>query len=514
MDATSDSVFDSWLDRDPVAFHARFRPNACAAIELATRARHSYAQVDARIARATGWLKAQGVGQGDRVGYLGRNGLNQLSIMFGARRLGAIFCPLNWRLAGPEVAVIVDDAQAKLLIADAEFADAAKAGAQGLATTLYELDAGGANLAAAIDAAAPAEAISVPPSAPFIILYTSGTTGRPKGAVITRANAWFSAVNFSSIGHVNKTSVMLCDAPMFHTVGLIAVTQTCLQSGGTVVFSERFLPETTLAALNDEALGVTHYFGVPQITQMLREHPAYTPRAFARLTGLFSGGAPLPPSQLEAFLADGVNLANGYGMTEVGTVLCMPLDTDLIRARPHSAGLPAAAVQIRIVKQDGTDAAVGESGEMWLKGPAVMPGYWNRPDENAKAFTGGWFRTGDAASVDAGGYYTLLDRWKDMYITGGENVYPAEVEAVLLRLSGVAEAAVIGVPDPKWGECGIAYVVAEAGADLTGPDLAAACGPHLARYKLPKDVRLVDALPRTASGKVKKDVLRQMAAEG
>lgn len=512
MTAQGDGDIPSWLDRDPIAYHAAVRPKQLACIELKSDRRLTYTDLDAHVGRAAGWLTARiGAAQGQRVAFLGRNTVEQLAILFACHRIGAIFQPLNWRLSGPELKVLIEDAEPALVIFDEEFAPAALEAMAGNASAQpFTLDADGGNLRREIEAAAPAPAAPAEPNEPFILLYTSGTTGRPKGAIVTRLNAFFAAFNFRSVGQVESGSVMLCDAPMFHTVGLMAVTCTAMQVGATVAISDRFLPGPTLARLSDPDLGVTHYFAVPQIAQMLRDHPDYPTSDLTRLTALFTGGAPMPPSLIGQFLDDGVTLANGYGMTEAGTVLCMPFDHEIIRARIDWSGLAAPATQLRIVRQDGTDAEPGEPGEIWLKGPGVMPGYWNRPDENARCFVDGWFRSGDAGLRDDQGYYRLIDRWKDMYITGGENVYPAEVEAVLAALPGVTEVAVVGVADERWGECGWAFVVGD--ADLTSADIIACCDGKLARYKLPKEVRFVEALPRTASGKVQKDVLRKMAA--
>jgi len=507
-----DSAFSGWLDCDPIAYHARGRPDATAVIEVSTGERHSYAAMDERVAKTTGWLAARGVRCGDRIAYLGRSGAWQIAVLFAARRIGAIFAPINWRLSGPEVAVIAADAKPALFIADVEFAGAAMEALADLpGVSLFVLEPRAANLAAGAACAKPAPAVAADPAAPFILLYTSGTTGKPKGVIITRQGAFFAGFNFAAVGQVTPNSVMLCDAPLFHTVGLMAVCQTALQTGAAAALTDRFLPDVTLKAISDPSLAVTHYFAVPQIAQMLRDHPDYATSDLSRLTALFTGGAPMPPSLIEAFLDDGVTLANGYGMTETGTALCMPLDPALIRQRLTASGLPAPAIQLRIVTAEGLDAPIGQSGEIWMKGPGVTPGYWMRPDENAKAFVDGWLRTGDAGMVDAGGYYTLLDRWKDMYITGGENVYPAEVEAVFQRLPGVSEVAVIGVPDPRWGEAGLAFIVVESGSAPDPEDLIAACRTHLAGYKRPRAVRFIEALPRTASGKVKKDILRQLA---
>lgn len=512
MQDVSAGHFAGWLDRDPVAYHAGARPDRVACIELLTGERLTYRDLDERVGRTAGWLTRQVSSPlGRRIAYIGRSSINQLAVMFACHRLGAIFQPLNWRLTGAELAQLIEDGTPSLALYDTEFSQAAREALSDSSARGLELTHGGADFAREVAACEPAACASVDPDAPFVILYTSGTTGRPKGAVITRTNAFFGAFNFMSVGQVSAASAMLCDAPMFHTVGLMAVARTAMQAGAAMLIADRLIPERTLSCISDPAMGVTHYFAVPQIAQMLRDHPDYARSDLTRLTGLFTGGAPMPPSLTKAYLDDGVKISNGYGMTEAGTVMHMPLDIDICQRRLEWAGLPAPASRLRIVRADGTDAAPGETGEIWLKGPGVMPGYWNRPDENAKSFVDGWFRSGDAGLRDAEGYVRLVDRWKDMYITGGENVYPAEVEAVLAAVPGVTEVAVVGVADARWGESGWAFVVADPAAGLSAAAVAAGCDGKLARYKLPKEVRFLDALPRTASGKVRKDALRAMA---
>ncbi len=509
-----DSAQDSgWLRRDSISYHAAARPEKLAVIEFSSGARLGYGALDARIRKAAGWLTGVlGNPFGERVAYLGRNSLDQLCVIFGCHRVGAIIQPLNWRLSGPELAVLLEDATPALLIYEQEFEEAALAAlALWPVPKVVRVSEGGRELSDAIEAAAPVGAVAVPDDDPFILLYTSGTTGKPKGATITRLNAFYGGVNFAAVGQVTADSVMLCDAPMFHTVGLMAVTGTAMLQGATLAISDRFLPGPTLQRLSDKTLGVTHYFSVPQIAQMLREHPDYPASDLTGLTALFTGGAPMPPALLQQFLDDGVVVANGYGMTEVGTVMHMPLDRQIAAGRLEWTGLPGPCVTVRIVRPDGTQAEANEAGELWIKGPGVMPRYWNRPEETAKSFVDGWFRSGDAGLRDEQGFFRLIDRWKDMYITGGENVYPAEIEAVLAAVPGVAEVAVVGYPDPRWGESGCAFVVTTGALGETA--LLTACEGRLARYKHPRRVRFVTTLPRTGSGKVQKDVLRRLLAE-
>jgi fatty-acyl-CoA synthase len=296
---------------------------------------------------------------------------------------------------------------------------------------------------------------------------------------------------------------------MFHTVGLIAVAWTTLQKGAKFAISDRFIPALTIERLLDEDLGATHYFGVPQIARMLLDEPSYKPRALNRLTGFFLGGAPSPLDLIERMVCDGIRVANGFGMSETGTISHVPRILDVIRANHGSCGKPAPAMQVKIMDTEGNERPDGVAGELCMRGPAVTPGYWRRPEATETAFFGDWFRSGDIGVKDAEtGFIAVLDRSKDMYISGGENVYPAEVESALLRLAGVHDVAVVGVPDPRWGEVGCAYIVLRPNTLLEAEQVILACAERLAPYKRPKHVRFIDAIPRNAAGKAQKAVLR------
>jgi fatty-acyl-CoA synthase len=502
-----------FLSEEPTRYHALCRPDKLACVELSTGTRLTYGELDARIESCAAQLRKLPDGAvGERVAFVGRNGIDLVVLSMACHRAGAVFVPLNWRLTGAELKVLVAGCTPRLLIYDAEFARAALEAADGAAgPTVSER-----TLAAVFDrgttAATPPARID--PTAPCTLLYTSGTTGRPKAAIITRAGAFFSSLNFIFVGELGPDCTLLSDAPMFHTVGLFATVRTALTVGATLVISDRFAPEVTLRAMSDPALDITHYFGVPQIALALRNDPGYASADLSRLRAIFVGGAPPSRTLIEDFLADGVKLVNGYGLSEVGTVMHMPLDAAALAARPGSVGFPGPLVETRIVRLDGAEAEADEVGELWLRGPSVTPGYWKDPQATAAAFQDGWYRTGDLARRDAGGFHWLVDRLKDMYISGGENVYPAEVENVLWELAGVADVAVLGVPHEVWGETGVAFIVARDGATLSETDVRAFCNDRLARYKHPTEVRFVEAIPRTASGKIQRHLLRDLHRHG
>jgi fatty-acyl-CoA synthase len=348
-------------------------------------------------------------------------------------------------------------------------------------------------------------------TSPCIILYTSGTTGRAKGVVITRENALYSSLNFAAVAQVRPDSVLLCDSPMFHTVGLVAITRTALHQGACVAISDRFVPATTLQRLTDPGLGVTHYFVVPQMVEALIRETPFERADLSRMTALFSGGGPLSPELVKTCLKAGVILINGYGMSEAGSCIHMPLDRDFIAANVHTVGFKAPYLDVRLAGADGEPVKPGEVGEIWMRGPSVSPGYWNQPEATAASRSGDWFRSGDLALQQADGAYVIVDRLKDMYISGGENVYPAEVEAALRQIEGVVDVSVIGVPDARWGEVGCAFIQLRDGAGGADAEAAirSALSGKLARYKLPAHLRFVDAIPRTGSGKARKNLLRE-----
>ncbi len=485
---------------DPVRTHAAAMPRRIAVGCAETGQAWTWAEFDAAIDRAAVWLAGRlGAGSGARVATLAKNHPNMLILQFACERAGAIFVPYNWRLAQAEIAALMADAQPALIFRDADFA-VPDAGAEVL--PLADLEALGEAGARAPEGARRGwdEAMT--------LLYTSGTSGRPKGVIITCANAFWGPINFTLGSMVSYESVFLCDMPLFHTAGLFAAARVPIVAGGTVWVSSGFVPDRTIARIADPALGITHYFSVPQMATVLWQHADFAPDKFHSLKMYVTGGAPNPKAQVERFAHAGIRFSDGFGMSETGSNFAMPVhDVDRLIAKAGSCGLPLMAVQTRIVDEDGNDVVQGETGELWLKGPSITPGYWNQPDLTAKAFHDGWFKTGDAACQDADGFFYLVDRKKDMYISGGENVYPAEVEAAIAELDDIAEAAVIGVPSERWGEVGRAFIVLKPAASLSGDDIIAHCAGRLAKFKVPASVVITDAIPRTASGKVQKHLL-------
>jgi fatty-acyl-CoA synthase len=494
---------------DWIAHFSRRTPDKTALIDLASERRFSYAKLDARISRLATHLRDQlKIARGDRVAVLALNTTDTLEVQFACGRIGAVFLPLNTRLTVPELQFIVGDAWPSLMVHDGDLAETALTVAKLCNVSSALLLGPGGSYEAAIAGAKPldkSEAVTLDDIS--TIMYTSGTTGLPKGAVITHGMTFWNCVNLGGPAYISPSSVLLTVLPLFHTGGLNCYTNPVLHAGGTVFIMRAFDPALALELISDPSRRINVFFGVPAIYQFMAQHPSFASSDFSRLVIGGVGGAPMPVPLLKVWEARGVALQQGYGMTETSPSV-MVLDKEDAARKAGSSGKPVLHTEVRIVRPDGGDADVGELGELWVKGPNVTPGYWNRPDANASSFTDGWLHTGDATRVDEDGFYYIVDRWKDMYISGGENVYPAEVENVLHQLSAIAEAAVIGIPNEQWGEVGMAIVALKPGYTLAAAEIHAHCQANLARFKCPRLIEFVDVLPRNATGKIHKPTLR------
>ncbi|MEY4508859.1 MAG: hypothetical protein RLZZ450_981 [Pseudomonadota bacterium] len=483
---------------DNVALHARLAPERLAAVDLASDLRWSYAALDRDVARCVTVLSLRGCKPGDRVVAIAKNHVLQLILHLACARLGAVYTPLNVRLSGHELSVLVERARPRITIGD-----------ERLERRVHE-DLVLTELLAALPHAAPARPEPIDPDRPSLMLFTSGTTGRPKGVLLSERNISETALNFTQLARVDRHSRFLGDAPMFHTIGLLSNTRPALHAGGACLLSESFDPAVTLARLADRELAVSHYFCVPQMAAALRAQPHYEPGKLSGLTALFTGGATHAAEAIRTFVREGIAVADGYGMSELGCVLGMPLELSVIDHKAGSVGLSTARVQTRVVDDAGQPCAVGTPGELWVRGETVFAGYYESPEDTRAAFVDGWFRTGDLVKVDDDGFHYVLDRKKDMFISGGENVYPAEIESCLLGLFDLAEAAVVGVPDERWGEVGHLVIVPVHGKTLEPARILAFLNERLARYKVPRFVTELTALPRTGTGKVQKHAIRSL----
>jgi fatty-acyl-CoA synthase len=489
---------------DWVAHHASVRPRAIALASADTGENVSWAQLEHRVGLTAAALRARGLRPGDRLAVVADNHPRAFALQFAAMRAGVVMVPLNWRLVLEEMCHQCADAAVSALTHDAAWAAPARevAAAAGVQNVLQlEALTGEEGIAAM-----PPQ--SHDPDAITHILYTSGTTGRPKGVLVSHASMMWNAFNILTATQVAVPGVhMLNPMPLFHAGGLNVLANPILMHGGRVTTMARWNPAAILAYLGDHSHGVTHLTTAPSLLQTLVDDPAFAATDLGTVRTMVIGGGATTPGLLRAFAAKGIALQPQYGGTETGPA-ALVLEDGLERALSGSCGKPVLHTAVRVVDPDSlVDVCDGVVGELWLKGPAVTPGYWNLSNE--QHFVDGWLRTGDAARRDANGYFYVAGRYKDMYKSGGENVYAAEVENVLIDLPEVVEVAIVGVPDPKWGEVGMAVVVASPGADVTLDGLRAACAGRIARYKHPQHLDLVDALPRNATGKVAKPALRE-----
>ncbi|NHN36665.1 AMP-binding protein [Pseudomaricurvus alcaniphilus] len=487
---------------DYVRFHSQLHPARMALTDLISARQWRYAELDHYIATCAALLAARGVSEGDRVACLAKNCAEIVVLHLACARLGALFVPLNWRLSAAELAVLVEDCQPTLIFFDGSVTELLPDAPAAATVAIDQLQ----SLCAQVEPVWPGHRSEDLPS---LILYTSGTTGKPKGVMLSERNLTETAINFSLLGEVDSESVFLCESPMFHIIGMITSLRPVFLCGAQVMISDRFIPERTLARLADPQLGISHYFCVPQMAVALRAEPGFDAGKLRGLKALFTGGAPHPEAQIRDWLDVGISIVDGYGMSEAGTVFGMPLDRALIAAKAGCVGIPSPRIHARVVDEQNQPVDVGVPGELQLKGDNIAVGYWRRQEDYQNALTeDGWFCTGDVVALDADGYYRVTDRKKDMFISGGENVYPAEVEALLVKYPGIRELAVVGVPDEQWGEVGCLFYVTD-GADLNPEQLLGSLTSQLAKYKIPKKTMALEALPRNSLGKVLKHELRE-----
>jgi fatty-acyl-CoA synthase len=491
---------------DWIAHHAETRGGRTALIDVASDRHLTYAELDERVDRLAAHLAGLGAGKGDRIAVLALNTFETLEVQFAVFRIGGVFVPLNARLTVHELEFILGDAGAMIILSDEDL-EAMALDLQQRCCIAHAIAYGAPYEAAIAAASRLARHAAVELTDISTIMYTSGTTGRPKGAMITHLMTFINVVNLGVPAFINPKTVYLCVLPLFHTGGLNCYTNPVLHAGGTVLVMRAFDPATCLRLISDPRLGITHFFGVPSNYQFMGQHPDFDDADLSRLAIAGVGGAPMPVALLQIWQQRGCALVQGYGMTETSPSVLM-LDPDDAGAKAGSCGKPVLHCELKVVDEQGLKVAPGERGELWVRGPNVTPGYWNRPDANASSFTDGWLHTGDTVRVDEDGFYYIVDRTKDMYISGGENVYPAEVEEVLYQIAAIAEAAVIGVPDERWGETGLAIVALKAGANVSETEIMAHCRERLSRFKCPREVAFIDALPRNATGKVHKPTLR------
>jgi fatty-acyl-CoA synthase len=474
----------------------------------------TYAEFAVRTTRLAAQLRRAGIERGTRVAYLGPNHPAFVETMFATHLLGGIFVPLNFRLAAPEIDYMLEDSGATVFVYAPECAEVVRGLGEhpGLRQVVALVNPAPGEqeyeplLQAGEDAPIDVE-VNLDETA--LILYTSGTTGRPKGAMLTHANLVWNTCNVLVSVDVASDEVALISAPLFHVAALNQTLLPTFVKGGCSVLVSAWDVDACYDLI--ERRGITGMFGVTTMFAEFARSPRWAKADLSSLRTLMCGGAAVPESLIRTYQERGLVFCQGYGMTETAPGATFLEAGESIR-KSGSAGVPMFFTDVRVVRPDLTDVAPGEPGEVLVKGPNVTPGYWGKPEATATAFTeDGWFRSGDVATVDDDGHLHIVDRVKDMFISGGENVYPAEVENAIYEHPAVAEVAVVGVPDEKWGEVGKAFVVCRPEQRLTQDELREFLRPRLAKYKIPTQLTVVEELPRTGSGKIQKLRLRATA---
>ncbi|MFC4948065.1 class I adenylate-forming enzyme family protein [Pseudonocardia sp. GCM10023141] len=498
----SDLIITDW-----VAQHARQRPDAIALALHETGATVTWAELERRVAALAGVLRdTWGARPGDRVALVAENDPRLLEVQFACMRIGAVFMPLNWRLTATELGAQLADAEPVAMIHDADWRALVDELALAVPRACWDEPSYDALLAAAD----PVAGGDLDPDAVTHLLYTSGTTGLPKGVLCTNRTLVTHAQNLAHTSRMaERDQHHLNVVPWFHAGGLNVFTNAMLFWGGRVTTVRRYDPAVALGLLTDPGLAITHLCGVLQTFEWLVRQDGFAAvAAFPALhTALFGGWGPSTQEIVLALRARGVPVQLSWGASELGPLVTVLSRPDDAAADAGSSGTVVPHTRLRIVAPDGTDVEPGGVGELWVRGGAVTPGYWRQPRDDT--FHGLWFRTGDAGRMDAAGHVYIVGRVKEMYRSGGENVYPAEVENVLADLPGVAELTVVGVPDERWGETGLLAVVLEPGAALTLADVQAFAAGRLARFKQPSHLLVLDVLPRSATAKISRAAIRE-----
>lgn len=485
---------------DPIRDHALLAPHRVALVDVLRDRRWTYAELDVETDRWRARLAAAGVGRGDRVAVLAGNRAELATLLFACGRLGAALVPLNWRLAVPELISVLTDARPVLIATEARFGEVRAAGTQFRWLDLDEVDSASTELTMdAMDAGTDAS-----PEDTALVLYTSGSTGKPKGALLSHRQLRSNAMATVDAWRLTADDIGPVATPFFHTGGWNVFALPLWSCGGRVVLFEQFAADRFLDALRDESCTVA--FGVPTQLVMLMDAPAWG-RPLPALRWFISGGAPCPAGVAARARAAGYRLREGFGMTEFGPN-CFGITDAAALEKPGSVGWPVPFAEMRLVDDAGADVPTGTVGELWLRGPQLFSGYLDDPARTAEVLTpDGWLRTGDLAARDPDGAFYIRGRRKELFISGGENVYPGEVEAALVDCAGVSEAAVVGVPHARWGEVGHAFVVPRSGAVVDPAALLEELRGRIAAYKVPKGVTVLESLPRTATAKVDRRAL-------
>jgi fatty-acyl-CoA synthase len=499
----SGTLRTQWLER-----WALYTPAKTAVKDDASGKSYSYADLYAVTNRLSRMLLNRfSIKPGDRIAVLSQNTIEYLFLYFAVQQIGAVLVPVNFRLSAREIEFILSDCSAQLLIIHEQYRALLK---EMVAENVPAKQMSMNELPSVVN---DSSLLSSPlPDVvkfddPCMILYTSGTTGRPKGALITNKMVFWNSINTEMRLNITSNDITLTFAPFFHTGGWHVLTTPFIHHGATIVFMNSFNADRVVELCDKEK--VTVLFGVPTMMKMMSETAAFGSSTMESVRFAIVGGEPMPIPQIELWQKKGVPIRQGFGLTEVGPNCFSLPEEDAIRKK-GSIGFPNFYIETKIVKDSGEAAGVNEPGELLLRSPVVTPGYWNNPKATEEAIVDGWFHTGDIVRCDVEGYFYVVDRKKDMFISGAENVYPAEIEHFLYTHPDVAEAAVVGVPDEKWGEVGKAFIVLKKESTTAAEDFRAFCTGQLAKYKIPKYFELIGELPKGHSGKILKRALKEM----
>ena len=500
---------------DYLTNRAYLNPNKEAVFDVLAERRFTFDQLNRRANQVGAALAARGLGKGDRVAVLAYNGHEFLESFFGPAKRGMVIMPLNWRLTADELSFILKDGGATAIVYDPDFADAVAdirgRGDEGSDLRHYiELSDTPSDFASGYEAAL-AEQDDVEPTDKAVsednlfIMYTSGTTGLPKGVVHTHETLMWAVITGTNTADIHFSDRYLVLLPMFH-VGALAPAIMCIYAGNTAVILRNFDPVRAWELIQEEKINTS--LAVPAMLNFMLQVPDYQQYDWSSVRWIMSGAAPVPVSTIKTYMALGIEILQVYGLTESCGPGCL-IGPDDAANKIGSTGKSYFHTKVRLVDAEGNDVPPGEPGEVLIAGAHIMKEYWNRPDATADTIRNGWLHTGDVAISDEEGFITIQDRIKDMIISGGENVYPAEVENVLMQHPGVADAAVIGQESEKWGESPLAIIVKN-DADLAATDVLSYCDGKLARFKQPKAVEFVGEIPRNPTGKILKRTLREV----
>jgi fatty-acyl-CoA synthase len=503
--------YNDWLTKRQL-----YTPEKSAIVDDSTGRSYTYSVLNRRANRLARHLQRQfGLKSGERVACLAVNSIEYVDLYFACGKIGAILVPLNYRLREHGIREMVIDCRPRLLVYESTYA--ALAGAlhrDGCVERLMPIRPDPSSDAAATVAEVVEHSGNEAPDIVMadeadiaMILYTSGTTGTPKGAMISWRQIHWNAVNTTISLQLSEGDISFLSTPLYHTGGWHVLFTPLMHLGGTVVLQKQFDPERCNASMGP--CGITVLFGIPTMLRMMTEASNFDAADFSTVRFAICGGEPCPIPVIRAYKEKGVPMRQGYGLTEAGPN-CYSLPAEDAFRKEGSVGFPNFHVQVKILSESGLPTVPGEVGELVIGGPHIFSGYWNNPEATREALRDGWLYTGDLVRQDEEGYFFIVGRRKDMFISGGENVYPAQVEKVLYAHPSIAQAAVIGVPDRKWGESGCAFVVLQPGATLGEKELMDYCKEALASYQCPKFVVFRDELPVGHSGKIDKQALREM----